>query len=212
MLRYWNKISTYCYKYKIGVTPEEIHDWLVSAVMYAINIKPWEDEKSNIYQDPTGPDKVINRCMESRRLTYYQQLNRYKRKINSGISSLDSLVDEYKDVFSPTSHDEYTFEYDELIKKYFNDKDYFMSFLIDAIMYADVFCDGDFSKRKVSVHFRNLDDVYCDIFSWKYNLDFDEVKESSEEIKKLNSYNMKRKIEYNLLKLRKKMERDNNLC
>ena len=73
MLRYWNKLDSYYYKCKLVITPEEVHTWLTIAVMYAINKKPWENPKMGIYNDETGPDKVINRIIESKRLTFYQQ-------------------------------------------------------------------------------------------------------------------------------------------
>ena len=103
MLNYWNKIGKFYSKCKLVTSPEDIHTWLTISVLYALDRKPWESENSSIYNDPNGPDKVINRCMECRRITFYQQLNRYNRKINSAILSLDSLVEDYKDQIGLTS-------------------------------------------------------------------------------------------------------------
>ena len=206
MVKYWNKLDNYYYKCKLVTTPEDIHTWLVMAVTYAVDEKPWEDPNQSIYGDKNGPDKVINRIIESKRLTFYQQLNRYKRRINSAIISLDSLVDEYKDVFAPSYSDGNNIEYDTLVIHYFNVKDYFMAFLIDAIMYEDVMDDKGLSKRKFSSHLRNLDDIFCETFSSRYKLPFEDVKNSITYVNNLSNYNLKNKIEYNLIKLKNVMK------
>ena len=202
MLKYWNKLDNYYYKCKLVTTPEDIHSWLVMAVTYAVDEKPWEDPKQSIYGDPNGPDKVINRIIESKRLTFYQQLNRHKRKINSAIISLDTLTEEYKDVFAPSYHESYNVEYDTLVINYFNLKDYFMSFLIDAIMYEDVMDNKGLSRRKLSSHLRNINDEYCEVFADRYNLPIDKVKQSIVYVNNISSYNLKNKVEYSLIKLK----------
>lgn len=202
MLRYWNKIDSYYYKCRLVTTPEDIHTWLVIAVMYAIDRKPWENPEQAIYGDPNGPDKVINRIVESKRLTFYQQLNRYKRKINGGITSLDTLVEEYKDVFAPTYNDDYSVEYDNMVVNYFNVKDYFMSFFIDAMLYEDVMDNNGLSKRKLASHLKNLDEEYCKIFAERYNLSLDKVKLAITYVNNISSYNLKNKVEYSLIRLK----------
>lgn len=202
MLKYWNKLDSYYYKCRLVTSPEDIHTWLVIAVMYAIERKPWEDPNQSIYGDPNGPDKVINRIIESKRLTFYQQLNRYKRKINGAITSLDTLMEEYKDVFAPSYNEDYSVEYHTLIINYFNTKDYFMAFFIDAIMYEDVMDNNGVSQRKLSSHLRNLDDEYCKYFAQKYMIPLDKVKQSVPYVNNISSYNLKNKIEYSLIRLR----------
>lgn len=206
MLRYWSKMERYYYKCKLVTSPEDIHTWVTMAVLYVLEHKPWKDPNSSVYEDPNGPDKVMNIYIESRRLTFYQQLNRYKRKINSAITSLDSLVDDFKDVFMPSYNDEYDFVYNQEVINYFYKKDYFMAFMLDAILYEDVMSDGDFNKRKLTSHLRNIDDTFCDIFSKRYHIPLQDVKYSKQFITDLSSYNMKKKIEYNLIRLRKVME------
>ena len=206
MLNYWTKIESYYYKCKLVTCPEDIHMWLTIAVMYVLKHKPWENPKSSIYEDPNGPDKVINRIIESKRLTFYQQLNRYKRKINSAITSLDTLVEDYKDVFIPTYNDEHNFIYDDIIVKFFEKKDYFICFMLDAILYEDVLSDGELNKRKLASYLRNLDDIQCMVFSERYNISLDKVLYSIQFVTSLNSYNMKKKIEYNLIKIKQYLE------
>jgi hypothetical protein len=202
MLNYWGKMENYYYRCKLVTSPEDIHTWLTIAVMYAINNKPWEDKEGSIYKDPNGPDKVINRIIESKRLTFYQQLNRYKRKINSAITSLDSLVEDYKDVFMPSYDDQYNFIYNQLVVQYFEKKDYFMAFMLDAILYEDVMTDGQLNKRKLTSHIRNIDDFFCEVFANRYDLKPEDVIFSKQFVIGISSYNMKNKVEYNLIKLK----------
>lgn len=201
MLKYWSKMERYYYKCQLVTSPEDIHMWVTMAILYALEHKPWENPKSSVYQDPNGPDKVMNIFIESRRLTFYQQLNRYKRKINSAISSLDNLVDDFKDVFMPTYNDEYEFIYNQIVVNYFNKKDYFIAFMLDAILYEDVMSDGILNKRKLSSHIRNIDEDFCEVFAERYNLSLEDVKYSIQFITDLSSYNMKNKIEYSLARL-----------
>lgn len=208
MLKYWNKLSTYSYKCKLAATPEDVHTWLVLAVMYAIDNQPWDNPKSTIYKDKNGPDKVINRVMESRRVTYYQQLNRYKRKVNSAAVSLDSLVDEYKDVFSPTYEDDYSFAYNSIVVDYFNRGSYFTAFFLDALLYADVIEDTGINNRKMSLHMRKLQQGYYETFAYRYELKLSDVMSATDNIVKLSSRAMKTSIEYNIIKLRNKLKGD----
>ena len=203
MLRYWSKMERYYYKCQLVTSPEDIHTWVTMAVLYALENKPWENPDSSVYQDPNGPDKVMNIYIESRRLTFYQQLNRYKRKINSAIGSLDSLVDDFKDVFMPTYNDEYDFVYNQIVADYFTKKDYFIAFMMDAILYEDVMSDGLLNRRKLASHIRNIDDEFCKIFAERYNIPLDYVKYSTQFVTKLSSYNMNKKIEYGLARLEK---------
>ena len=205
MLKYWNKIDSYYYKCRLVTTPEDIHQWLSDAILYAIERTPWEDPSMNIYEDPNGPDKVINRIVESTRLTFYQQLNRYKRKINSNLMSLDSLSDDYKDLFSPIYRDNYDFEVHEFIIKSFNKQDYLLSFIIDAIIYEDVF-KGGIEIRKVIHHLKRLDDTFAKNFAERYNLDYEKVKESLQYVVKLSPLMLRKKIHYNLIKLKEELK------
>lgn len=202
MLNYWGKISKYQYKCSMVTSPEDIHTWLVIAVMYAVNRKPWENKKASIYGDENGPDKVINRIIESKRLTFYQQLNRYNRKINSNTLSLDTLTDEYKDLFIPTSTDSYDFEIHQLITEYFYKKDYFMSFMIDAIINENVLEDV-LNKKRLASHFRHLDEDFAKRFSEMYNIEFIKVMEAIPYVNNISTYKFNNKVKYGLVLLKK---------
>jgi hypothetical protein len=210
LVRYWklfNKLYTKC---KYTATPEECFDWVVDAVMYAVNNYPWRIEGQSIYKDPTGPDKVVNKVAESRRITYYQQLNRFNRKINSEILSLDILVSDYGDMFEPIDDKTNTIWDEELVKKFFNKKDYFLSFMLDAIFNLDVFevieeengIYTKFSEKKIIKHLHHLDKYYK-IFAEKYGIDCNKVLKATEYCSPLSTQKMKTKIRKNILFLKK---------
>lgn len=182
-------------------TPEDCHTWLIEAILYAINEQPWKNEKSSIYQDPNGPDKVINRVMESKRLTFYQQLNRYNRRINSDTLSLNRLQEDYNDLFTPIVHNDSFIELKELVLDYFNKKDYFVAFMIDIIMFDNV-VNEELNKKRLSFYLRNMDKKYFTRFSQTYEIPLDKVIKAGSYITSMSNYNVKKKIEYNLIRLR----------
>lgn len=201
MLTYWNKINKYYHKCNMVASQEDVHSWLVIALTYALENKPWENPDSSIYNDKNGPDKVINTAMESRRLTFYQQLNRYNRKINSDLLSLDTLTEAYNDVFVPISYDIYDFEMMEYVIDYFNKKDYFMSFMIDAIIYEDILTPT-LNIKRLGSHFRHLDETFFKRFSEMYNIPVDKVRNAASYVNNLSSYKFKNKVEYSLILLK----------
>jgi hypothetical protein len=205
MLRYWGKMTAYYHKCKLVATPEDVHMWMTQAVMYAVDNHPWDDPKSSIYKDKNGPDKVINRVFESRRLTFYQQLNRYNRKINSVILSLESLTEDMLDTYTPMCEDEHTFIMDDLIIRAFKEKDYFFAFLVDAIVTEGYRVGG--KNKKLVTHLRNLE-KHCDIFAGRYDLNINAVQRATTYITRLNRSTIGYKIITTLNDIKRKLERE----
>lgn len=192
MLKYWDKMLSYYYKCRLVITPEDAHSWLVTALMYAIDNHPWDRPDSTIYQDKNGPDKVVNRVLESRRVTFYQQLNRFNRKINSVMLSLDTLTEDGVDTKTPVYEDEHRWEVDEIIQNYFNKKDYFTAFMIDSIVYEKH--KLTFHSKKLATHLLTLDDFYCSCFAARHNIDKSKVVKASTYITRMTRYKVKSKI------------------
>lgn len=212
MVRYWSKIPKYYYKCKLVTTPEDIHEWLTIAVLYALDKQPWNNPKQDIYNDPNGPDKVLNRAMESRRLTFYQQLNRYNRKINSDMLSLNILTADYKDVFAPTYEDIYDIEVNDIVLKFFNKKEYMTAFILDTIFHEKLVIE-DNNIKKLCYHLHHIDDIACKIFSSRYNLPLEIVENASKYIINLNQATLKRRVQYSLIRLKNTLkESDYRTC
>lgn len=205
MYLYWNKLVSYYYKSNYTTYPEDVHEWLVNSVMYAINNKPWENPSSSIYNDENGPDKVINRCMESRRKTYYQQLNRYNRKINSDTISLDGLVEEYKDSVMPETVDANNSEIYDLCKKYFTNKDYITGFILDTIYFVEVPND-DMIVPRFAAKIRKVSDEYLSKLSSRYEVDYDALLECFRTHQAMSNYMLRKKVEYYILRIKTLIE------
>ena len=203
MIRYWGKMTAYYHRCKLVATPEDVHMWMTQAVMYAVKNHPWDDPKSSIYKDKNGPDKVINRVFESKRLTFYQQLNRYNRKINSVLLSLESLNEDMMDTYTPMCEDEHTFIMDDLIIRAFHEKDYFFAFLIDAIVTEGYKVEG--KNKKLVTHLKNLES-HCDVFACRYGLNLMCVNKASTYITRLSRSIIRYKINTTLNEIKRKIE------
>lgn len=216
MYRYWNLISKYYYMSANCATVEDCYEWLADSVMCCLNLASWENESSSIYKDPNGPDKVINRCMKCARLTYYQFINRKKRKNNFGMVSLDELSELFgKGVAEPTDteqeFDVSSVMIDNFITTMFSRKDYFVAVLVDCIISSncfDITIDPqqgpmyEFNLRKLVRTMTTLDDGYILYFSRKYNIPYDLAAHGISYVQNVPSGNMRKKIQtqFELLK------------
>lgn len=201
MLNYWHKIPKFYSKCKLVATPEDIHTWLTTSVMYALDKRPWESESSSIYNDPNGPDKVVNRCMESRRITFYQQLNRYNRKINSAILSLDSLTEDYKDAAAPTYLDDYIYEIHNIVSQQFINKEYINAFLLNGILYENwEFVNNDY--KKFAIYLKKIHTSQAPLIAEHYDLPPEIVEEAINFCNNITIDQLRRRVEYSLIKLK----------
>jgi len=116
MLRYWYKIYEWnktCVSCRLDI--EEYAAWLNEAIRNAVLYRAWRDPANKLYNDPNGPDKVINRCLFSIRGENYQYFNKDKRKANYTCESLDKQVEQYgdsADVMTSSACNEY-YNYNE---------------------------------------------------------------------------------------------------
>ena len=200
MLNYWHKISKFYNKCKLVASPEDVHTWLTISVMYAIDTKQWENENSSVYQDPNAPDKIINRCMECRRITFYQQLNRYNRKINSAILSLDSLTEDYKDAVSPAYMDSYLYEVHDVISKNFDIGEYLIALILNAILYEHWEVSKE-NLRRVVNYLKKLKLSEADILAERYDIKKDQAASAIKYCNSLTIDELRRKVEYSFIRL-----------
>lgn len=211
--KYWSLIAKYHSSCGGLVEPETCRDWLIDTIMYALEHRRWEDEDSTIYNDPNGPDKAINTKMKCMKINQYQYSNRKKRKDAFGTVSLDELSEMFNDSNTgllDTTSDDSRQEMDikEFIKSLFQKKDYFMAYMLDAILNANVFEDDRssyttvFSAKRLSKFMRRLTDDYCLQFAERYEVDADVAVHSLVYFQKLNIKKVNRKIEFNLHKLK----------
>ena len=215
LYKYWNLIGKYYYQSANCATPEECYGWLVDSVSCCVNLAAWENPESSIYRDPNGPDKVINRCMKCARLTYYQFINRKKRRDDFGLLSMDELKELYGNG-APEPEDREQ-EYDIsllLIKDYivseFNKKNYFVSFLIYFILYANVFDVikveddrvSEFNLRKMCRVMNSFSEAELIAFSQETNIALSDVQRAAEYIRCIPVDNMRKKVQQALENLK----------
>ena len=210
ILCYWSKLGTYYYKAYLVACPEDIHEWLVESIMYAVNKHPWTDPSKNIFNDPNGPDKVVNRCMESRRLTFYQQLNRYKRSINSAILSLDTLTDEYKDVCMPGKEDTYSIEIQDLVLNFWKEEQYLKAFIVDILVY-EIYNEDDNLIKRLFSFLKHIDNMYLTQFANRYNIPFEQIQKEAVLIKELHNKKLNKRILYEFLRIKDILKKEINL-
>lgn len=215
LVKYWPLIPKYHSQSSNVASPEDCYEWLVASITYALKHRKWEDPNSSIYNDPNGPDKVINRYMKCARLTFYQFINRQKRKEDFGTISLESLMEALNDN-NPELEDDTPVDYSlsldlkQYIKQIFNRKDYFLAFMLDCMLHEPIFEHKDpenpisksFNVKKLAKYLRQLDETYCKIFAERYDIDLIDVLKSSKYCNNLNSTKIYNKIEYNLHKLK----------
>ena len=215
LYRYWNLISKYYYQSANCATPEECYGWLVDSVSCCVNLAAWENPDSSIYNDPNGPDKVINRCMKCARLTYYQFINRKKRRDDFGTLSVDELKELYGNGAPEPEDPEQEYDVSLLvIKAYiieeFRKKNYFVSFLIYFILYANVFDvikledsrSSEFNLRKMCRIMSTIEEDMLVSFSEDLKLPLSDVTKAAEYVRSVPSGNMKKKIQQTLENLK----------
>ena len=211
LYRYWNLIGKYYYMSANCATPEECYGWLVDSVSCCVNLASWENPNSSIYNDPNGPDKVINRCMKCARLTYYQFINRKKRRDDFGMLSIDELKELFGNGFPEPQDPEQEYDVSELlIRSYivdeFRRKNYFVSFLLHYIITANVFDivavnsekSSEFNIRKICKMLTSVDDDHLKDFAIKNNISLEDTKRAYEYIKGIPQGNMKKKVQQTL--------------
>lgn len=216
LYKYWNLISKYYYMSANCASPEECYGWLVDSVSCCVNLASWENPDSSIYKDPNGPDKVINRCMKCARLTYYQFINRKKRRDEFGLMSIDELKELYGNGTVEPSDPEQEYDISRLIiidyiVDEFRRKNYFISFLIYFIICENVFDSSEninnfrtseLNIRKLTKVLNNITSEHIEAFAIETDIDIAEVRKASEYIKGIPQGSMKKKIENSLESLK----------
>lgn len=212
MCRYWGAISRYYATSHNSVTVETCYDWLVRSILYAIQRRPWLVEGSNLYGDPTGPDKTVNQVIKSTRLGFYQSSNTHKRKCNFGNTSLDAMVEELGEAAPLPEEDScrdtpMSMDIQNFIQDAFKNKEYLLAFMVDGIINYEVFdheigSDGytysQFSPKRLARHVRSLSPNYCERFAQMYHLNEPDTEKAAESIKEISRLRLKTMMKRNM--------------
>jgi hypothetical protein len=214
ILKFWHIIDRNVCRDK-GIYDElTAYDWYINAIMVVINYKVWKDPKSSVYNDAKAVEKMLNTCVNCDRANWFQASNRYKRKINHGINSLDSLTEEYGDSVIPIDLHDDRVDFSnckELVLDYFNKQQYLMALIIDVIMNdlnIELVVDDRTLVYQVKKCIKSLPDTYFESFALNYGLDKDLVKKSFSYIYNMSDNRMKSSIEGYIYKLRSIFKKD----
>ena len=143
ILRYWFKIGKYYQDSKSAFSIEDCYEWLVHALLYALKTHPWLIPGNSMYNDPNGPDKVINRCIISTRQIAYQHANTDRSRITHSTTSLDRLVenlgDSIYDYEELCEDDHPKTTSDSIVKLLLNNNNFLGALIIDGICNQEVF-------------------------------------------------------------------------
>ena len=151
--------------------------------------------------------------MKCTRANLYQYVNRKKRKDSYKVKSLDAISELVNDNSTELmDKDDYlndsTIDIKEYIRKVFREKDYFMAYMIDCIINANVFVwdkeqqDTVFNIKKLSRVLCSVDESYCLRFASDYDIDAKDVLATLKYFNKMNSSKLVYKIKYNMQRLK----------
>lgn len=202
ILRYWNipvKLASKDY----GLYDEkEAYDWYINSLLYALKSRPWADKDSSVYKDPKAIEKILNTCVKCDRANWFQASNRYKRRINHGLQSLESLSDEYSDSYLPTELTADAPQFSlckDLVLHYFNNQQYLMALMIDVIsndISLENVSDDKSLVANIKKSIKSLPENYSTIFSNNYDIEKDKVDISFDYIYNMNDSKLRQSIEH----------------
>lgn len=205
LYRYWDNIYKLYKKSPCVATPEDCYSWLLDAALYTLEKHKWEDPTSSIYQDPCGPDKVMNRMIKSFRLLYYEKTNAQKRKSSFANISTEYLTEVLEkepiadsEVFVRDIEDPVY----SLVKENFLKKNYFLCFLVFFISFYDdlnVIKEGKnvFNLKRLNHYMRNITEDQCKLFSNIFSLNLEETKIAAKSCKCLSKNKVEKAINRN---------------
>lgn len=197
MLRYWSNIfKNYALSKRSGFTIEDCYSWLFFGIDYALRKRKWKDPSNKLYNDPCGPDKVINRCLATQRNYYYQQSNTFKNRINhsttnfteffkeDGVEDKSGLLEGYE----CESSDDVTNKLDTelLLHSMFANNEYMNGLVTYYILNEDVFfTNNTLNLKKLTTEVMNCSNSKCTTLSVTYGCSEDKLKDT---VSKLSNY------------------------
>ena len=217
MCKYWNLIGSYYYKQDVKIASEtDCYDWLIEGITRALDKRVWKDPDNVLYNDKIGAEKAMTVCISSARLTFYQYTQHDKRSLNYTLLSLDALQENSSDGFFIPYEDEYETLHSylkDLITEYFDKKDYFVCFMIDALFNANVLVDKtgnldyNVNINRFCRYIDETDESRLLIFANENDLDKDSVIHAFSYIRNMPHY----RLHYNINRVVNLLKHDETL-
>lgn len=189
MCRYWSNVYKF-YRTSKG-TKLEISDftsWLAESFFVAFKYRRWKDPSNKLYNDPQAPDKVINRCIYSTRMRYYQYYNMDKRKLNFQTDSIERQLDSFGHManvynyMSTVDESEEDARCKDIINYYLTKENFLMAIILDLICFNDTFREVR-SVKTVEIEDDEDENIDDDLIEYDEDeLSTNEVIENSDDI------------------------------
>lgn len=216
IVKFWNIIDRTLYRDKNLYDEAEAYDWYISAIMYAISHRPWENPTSTIYQDPKAIEKILNMHVKCLRANWFQASNRIKRQINHGISSLQAIQEDYYEGYGTVSESlvtEINTDYHvELIQKLCSQSQYLFALIIDLIVNdianLESINDLNYLSKFIRKSITSLPDSYIKSFSENYDIDIKKLRDIFKSIKSMSPEKLKESVDLYLFKLKSMLKRE----
>lgn len=208
--KFWNLIGHFYYKQGIVVASEtDCYDWIIEGILEALKDRAWKNPENKLFNDPKGPEKAIMVNIMCIRANFYQYAAYDKRKLNYNSYSLEEISDNCSDgLFVPylDNYDYLTDYISVIVNKYFELKDYFVSFFLDALCNFNIVGSEVIDIKKWIKFIKNSNESYLVDFSTRYHIKLDDVKAAFDYIARMPMYRIHHNVSRTLNLLRKDLE------
>lgn len=206
--RCWNSMSkTFYQQSTLSVTQNDCYDNMIDSILYVLNKRAWLNPNSKLYNDPNGAYKALSIVLKCRRGNIQYLNNMDKRKINNYIYSLDALEENSSESYYVPYTEKYENLEDEinkLIIDIFNKKQYLKAFILDAVMYYNVYDKdtGNYSEKRLRRHISAINETYAKVFAKFYQLNENEVINAVNLINSLSRNKLQKNVKNIFYQLR----------
>ena len=163
------------------------YDIVVDTWLYVANSRIWKNKESELYNNPDAARIAFCTVLRSKERTMSEKINGICNKANVDAVSIDERVKLYDDFILSADaivSDRYDFLcFENLVKMFFDKKNYFAAILIDLIAAQGHGFDHKpyskhatgYNRRELIEQMRRTDDQYCRYFASQYKVDYKEV-------------------------------------
>lgn len=199
--RTWVALETIYFQNKNNVSVEDCYDAYLDAIQYVLRKQVWHNSDSTLYNDPDAFIKAVRVTAKHRRDNYVVSQFKHKRMANTYAVSMDQLEEDFSEGYftDKVFIDKQSLiesRVQEVIKSLFTQKKYLDAYILDAIIFNDVFATVNyitsFSYKKMRKCLRHLN---CERFAEAYNVSEAEVRYSLKYFEKYSNKILDEKIE-----------------
>ena len=199
--RFWGHSARMWLQCNKHIPFEYCYDCIIDAIKYVLKKRVWENPKSSLYKDPTGPDKAMHISMKRQKAIVLSKFNAKRRLSNFNTLSIDEAHENYNDsadglLFGSSSGDDYMRIF---ISEYFDKGQYLEGLILDSICYSN----DTYKESNIIKNLRELSEKDLDYFITNYDVDKIWYLKTLWEIKRMSRKMLSIKINSILYKIKK---------